>query len=1079
MALRGVKGSGAARGLWLAAVLAAVGCGPSDRPGAAPPQARWHNNQGVVYMDQHNYTRAAEVFRQAIELHPSYAIARANLGIALYSLGRYDSAAVALDQALHHDPGLLQAHYTLGLIHLAQGKDPGAAIRELEGVARAEADDPQVLYYLGQARAKAGQHAEAVDLLRRCIAADPHNVSAHYALAGEYRRLGQEGAWREALETFNRLSQAGHHGVTTSYQGQGVYAEAVVDGSGAEPGRDDAHLPLSFAAAPAATPLPVGARAAATADLGGDGQLDLLVLTDAVLLYPGADGGPSPAPAPPVDLPPGFLATDLTVADLDNDGHADLVVSGSDLLYLAGLPQGRWSPPHFLGQPARTAAVADADHDGDVDLLALGEAGNRLWVNDGSGQFTDVTRQAGLDASPPGRRALHSDVDNDRDVDFFLLTDAGVQLWVNNRDGTFSETSGAVGLATEGGAVDLCVEDFDQDGWMDLGLLGSQGVLSLHANREGRRLEETWSQTVPVAGAAGLEPADFDSDGDLDLLVRGRTEGRLMVWRGGGFEATQAVLEAPHGLGLALTGDFDGDGRTDLWWDGTLLRNTTRGGGWVRVLATGLGSNRDGIGAKVEVKTANRIQKREVRQRQPLLFGLAGADSVEFVRVLWPSGVRQTELPSPARTTLRVAEVDRKGTSCPVIYAWDGSGFRFVSDINGGAIIGYWTGPGQYSQPDTDEYLPLGPLALRDGCYVLQMANQLEEVIYADALELVAVDHPPGVQVLPNERLLAAPPYPPFRLHALRDLRPLRGAWDGAGRDLLPVLSAADDDWYQGFELTDIHGYARDWTLTLDPGDLRGMGRPVLVAYGWVDYAHSTSNWAAAQRGWTLHSPRVEVPDGHGGWVTVCADMGTPAGLPKHMVFDLQGLFPTADQRLRLTTNAAVYWDQFLVGESADVPLQVHRVAPDSADLHWRGYPEHTAIGGTFAFRYHYERLQTEAPWGTHAGSYTRLGPVTELVRGVDDRFAILFHGDELTLWFRASGLPALEPGHKRSFLLYSDGFGKDMDVHSAHSLTVEPLPFHGMSAYPYPGGEQYPQTAAHVHYRLSYNSRTVKGRYR
>ena len=254
------------------------------------------------------------------------------------------------------------------------------------------------------------------------------------------------------------------------------------------------------------------------------------------------------------------------------------------------------------------------------------------------------------------------------------------------------------------------------------------------------------------------------------------------------------------------------------------------------------------------------------------------------------------------------------------------------------------------------------------------------------------------------------------------------------------------------------------------------MRHPVLVGYGWVDYAHSTSNWSAAQRGRALYPPRLEVADGRGGWIEASADMGRPAGLPKHMVFDLQGLFPSADHRLRISTNTALYWDQFLIGDAATSPLQIQRLKPATSDLHWRGYPAHTAVKGTFAFRYHYDQLQLEAPWGTHGGAFTRHGPVGPLLQAIDDRYAIMFHGDELTVEFDA--LPPPAQGMERSFLLYADGFGKDMDFHSAHSLTVEPLPFHGMSSYPYPKTERYPQTAENIEYLQQYNTRWIKGYY-
>ena len=164
----------------------------------------------------------------------------------------------------------------------------------------------------------------------------------------------------------------------------------------------------------------------------------------------------------------------------------------------------------------------------------------------------------------------------------------------------------------------------------------------------------------------------------------------------------------------------------------------------------------------------------------------------------------------------------------------------------------------------------------------------------------------------PNERLLSQPPYPEFKLYPLHNLRPPVAARDHRGADVLSVLQEIDDEWYDGFKQLDIRGYAEDYALELDLGDLSEFAHPVLLGYGWVDYAHSTSNWSAAQRGLSLYPPRLSVADGEGGWIEVSADMGCPAGLPKHALFDLAGLFPSDDYRLRIETNTALYWDQLL-----------------------------------------------------------------------------------------------------------------------------------------------------------------------
>jgi hypothetical protein len=80
--------------------------------------------------------------------------------------------------------------------------------------------------------------------------------------------------------------------------------------------------------------------------------------------------------------------------------------------------------------------------------------------------------------------------------------------------------------------------------------------------------------------------------------------------------------------------------------------------------------------------------------------------------------------------------------------------------------------------------------------------------------------------------------------------------------------------------------------------------------------------------------------------------------------------------------------------------------------------------------------------------------------------------GDELRLEFPATGLPPLKAGERRDFLLLVDGWAKDADANTAFSQTIEPLPFHAMSRYPYPPAEHYPDDPVHEAYRKSYNTR-------
>jgi tetratricopeptide (TPR) repeat protein len=1038
-------------------------------------QARQHNTLGVVAMDQHNYVRGREQFETATQLDSRYAAAYANLGISLYSLGQYDSASVALQKALVVDTDHLHAAYTLGLIYHAQGRDHDRALALFHQVAERDPDDPLVRYYLGRTHAKLGQIDSAMTAFHRVIDLDSTNVSAYYALAQAQRQAGDLDGWRATLEIFSQLSQSGLEGVSAAYQGQGKYAEAMADTPfGGE--FADRTQQVTFESAPAPKGMAPEAAYLTTVDADSDGQIELLTQspqgTPILLRRSGSDF--EPASSWELD---GVGITSLALADVDDDGDTDAVLTATaDRVALQ--KDGRFlSVETDFGECSRLV-FGDFDHDGDADLsCAVGKAG--LWSNDGAGLFKNVAAEAGIVGD--GIRAMvFSDLDADRDVDLVLASATGLSLFSNNRNGTFSDVAERRRLVADQPSA-IAVADLVADGSMDIAVLAKDGgqVFANDGNRfRPRQLE------LPAAG--GLRAADLDNDGDLDLVGFGEHGINVAMSVAGVFSSTSKV--SPVSTTQLVILDADDDGKLDLISPSSVEWNRSPPGGSFRVELSGLNSNPDGFGTRVEVKTAASRQIQEFRggagDPRVLHFGLGEETDVEFVRVLWPSGVRQTELDTVHSGEMAIAEVNRKGTSCPIVYAWDGERFEFVSDILGGAIIGYLLSPDEYYLPDTDEYLPLPRLApTADNRFVVQIGNQLEEIIYLDGAELIAIDHPQATEMVSGERLLSAPPYPDFRGYSLLQSLPLRRAIDGEGRDVSKDLASIDDDWYDEFQLDVIHGYAREYSLILELDEaVETWNHPVLLAHGWVDYAHSSSNWAATERRLALHPPRLEARSASGSWRTVTTDMGVPAGLPKMMLYDLQDVFADGAEglQLRITTNTPVYWDQIRIGEvDVDATPRIHRQHFSQADLHWRGYPRHEAIHGTFAFRYDYDDVDKDADWGTHGGAFTRYGQVGELVQQVDDQFVVMFHGDELTLEVDADSFPPLSQGWTRSFLLYADGFGKDMDHHSAHSLTVEPLPFHEMSRYPYGANEAYPTTVAHVDYRLNYNTRWIKGYYK
>ena len=224
----------------------------------------------------------------------------------------------------------------------------------------------------------------------------------------------------------------------------------------------------------------------------------------------------------------------------------------------------------------------------------------------------------------------------------------------------------------------------------------------------------------------------------------------------------------------------------------------------------------------------------------------------------------------------------------------------------------------------------------------------------------------------------------------------------------------------------------------------------MLLATGWTDYAFSSDNVAAHQRGLELRPAGARGPGRTAEWRTV-ESIGYSVGRPQTLAVDLDG-------KLRAGRTAVRDPDQHadLLGSDPGRPsavscaIRVTRLDPVEADLRWRGFSAEMSPDGREPFTYDYERVSRVSPWKTMTGRYTREGDVRELLQRVDDMFVIARPGDEIALSFDARALPPLAAGRTRTFLLYADGFSKEMDIMSASPHTVEPLPFHGMRSYPY-----------------------------
>ena len=139
--------------------------------------------------------------------------------------------------------------------------------------------------------------------------------------------------------------------------------------------------------------------------------------------------------------------------------------------------------------------------------------------------------------------------------------------------------------------------------------------------------------------------------------------------------------------------------------------------------------------------------------------------------MLWPSGVLQDEIEVAGGKTQEITELDRRGSSCPTLFVWDGEHYELVADMIGAGVVGHWVGPNERNIARPTEYVKVDRSAIheKDGKLSFRLMEPMEEVVYLDQVKLLAVDHPAGIDVYPNEYFASNPPYPPFKVVASRD----------------------------------------------------------------------------------------------------------------------------------------------------------------------------------------------------------------------------------------------------------------------------------------------------------------------
>jgi len=491
-------------------------------------------------------------------------------------------------------------------------------------------------------------------------------------------------------------------------------------------------------------------------------------------------------------------------------------------------------------------------------------------------------------------------------------------------------------------------------------------------------------------------------------------------------------------------------------------------------------NNHFGIGSKVEVRAGDLYQMKVVTQPD-MHFGLGDRSGADVVRILWTNGTPQNIF-TPRSDQDLIEEQELKG-SCPFLYTWNGHGYVFVKDMMWRSALGMPLGimaeDTKYAFGDASrEYLkiPGELLQPKDDVYSLQITSELWETMYYDELYLVAVDHPASIEVFVDEKF-TPPPFPNLDLFTVNEqFLPVK-AYDDSGHDLLPYIIKKDDEYISNFKLGTFQGITEMKDVILDLGDDLDKENIYLFLDGWIFPTDASINVAISQsRKTKVIAPYIQVIDTHGNWITAAENVGFPMGKNKTIIIDLSNKFPTDDHRVRIRTNMQIYWDYiFHSPNTKDKSVVSTQMNPVFADLHYRGFSEMYRKGNRYGPHwFNYNEVSKDPKWRDLEGKYTRYGDVIPLLEKSDNMYVIANAGDEMTVEFKVDSLPELKNGWKRDFLIYSVGWVKDGDMNTAHGQTVEPLPFHEMSEYPYGEGEYFPSDYEYQKYMETYNVREI-----
>lgn len=368
----------------------------------------------------------------------------------------------------------------------------------------------------------------------------------------------------------------------------------------------------------------------------------------------------------------------IAAGDYDNNGFNDLVYgSGSGIAFVKANADGTGftidrKPQSFLVQ--RTNFI-DINNDGKLDAFVCDDnAPNRYYMNDGTNMNHN---QGGMGDFPSGGNygSIWIDYDNDGDMDLYIAKCSGGgsgpggnidELHRNNGNGTFTNVALAANMANPTQTWSAAWGDFNNDGWMDaiVGINATTNGLSkvMKNNGDGTFTDKSVGSGYDIVNASSREYVayDFDNDGFLDVLGAGNT----IMFGNGDFTFTPNASTYNVNTTKRPIGDLNNDGFLDIQNGNTVLMNAGNTNKWLKVTLKGTQSNRNGIGARVEIYGAWGKQIRDVQSGTGFgnmstlnaHFGIGQSTAITKVVIKWPSGIVDTIYNVTPNTTLNVVE---------------------------------------------------------------------------------------------------------------------------------------------------------------------------------------------------------------------------------------------------------------------------------------------------------------------------------------------------------------------------------------------------------------------------------------